>query len=109
MKARKPDSKAVTEARADLAGLLRDLRGIKSKVLVLSRRMKRAAKTGEIIGRVEGKPYTVEDWLADTFHSLATEAALEEAIREFSLEVHDNPLPLARYHVIDTLEGELVV
>ncbi len=106
--ARQPDSKAVAEARAELARLLGDLRGIKSKVLAVSRRMKRAARTGEVIGKAAGKPYTVEDWLADSFHSLATEAALEDAIGEFVHEVRDDPREMARYHVKETLEGELV-
>jgi hypothetical protein len=105
---RQPDSKPVAEVRVELAAMTRDLRAIKTRAHALSRRLKRAARTGEIIGRVKGKPYTVEDWCADGLHGLVEDLALSEAIRNFANEVHMDYREMARFHVVSTLGGELV-
>ena len=106
-KQREPDSKAVAEARVELAAMTRDLRTIRTRALALSRRLRRAARSGEIVGRAEGRPYTVEDWCADSLKGLVHDGGLAEAIHEFANEARSDYRDMARFHVVNTLGGEL--
>lgn len=65
MTARKRESAAVTAACADLAGIASELNRIRGQMRAIAGRLKVAAKTAEVLGEVEGRPYTVEGWIAD--------------------------------------------
>jgi hypothetical protein len=108
MTKRQPDSKAVAEARVELAAITKDLRAVRTRALALSQRLKRAARMGEIIGQADGKPYMVEDWCADSLKGLVHDGGVDRAIRAFARETRDDYRDMARFHVVSTLEGELV-
>jgi hypothetical protein len=104
------DSAAVVRARVELVAMARELRTIRARVLTMSHRFKRAAAAGEIIGKVDGKPYMVEDWIAGSLEGLVADKGgiFDEAIREFAAEAREDFRELARSYLTEGLGGELV-
>ena len=101
MTKRQPDSTAIAEARVELAGILRDLTAIERRSLALSNRLKRAARTGEVVGAIAGKPYALENYLADVLRSTATEdgGSLHDCIAAFASLSREDYRVGARYYV----------
>lgn len=81
----KPDSKAVAEARVELAAIVEDLKGIKARALALERRLKRAAKSATPLGEIDGTPTTEEAWLAGGI-GCTVDDSLKAVIAEFAEE-----------------------
>lgn len=83
------------------------------RVLALSRRLKRAARTGEVLGTIvddlypNGQPYTAEDWIADNLKTQATERGgeLRDSIRILARIAGEDSRKWARFH-IRSMSGE---
>jgi chromosome segregation ATPase len=78
-KERKPDSKAVAEARVELAAIVGELRAAKTRMQAVARRLERAGKRAQPLGELDGEPYTEERWLAGSIRG-TVEEGLEDAI-----------------------------
>lgn len=114
MAKKRPYSKVVTGARADLAAIAADLRVIKARALGLERRLSRAAMTGDVIGTRHDngeppRPYTVEEFLAGRIYGDVFEVggALDDAIHNFTDHASDNLLARAQECLLD-LDGTLI-
>lgn len=105
---REPESRAMLEARVELAAIAGELRTIKARAVALERRLRRAARTAEVVGTIEGKPYTVEVCLAGSIHGELhdNEGNLTEAVRVFAHLAHEDHRKWARF-VIKDWKGEL--
>lgn len=83
MTKRQPDSKAVAEARVELAAIVEELKGIKARATAIERRLKRAAKSAKPLGELDGTPTTEEAWLAGGI-GCTIEDSLKTVIAEFA-------------------------
>ncbi len=99
----RPDSKAVAGAREDLAAIVSDLRAIKARVLSVERRLRRAARTGDVVGTRHDngeppRPYTVEEYLAGCLYGDVYEVGgnLDTAIKNFADDARGNIRARAR-------------
>jgi hypothetical protein len=80
MAKRQPDSKAVAASRVELAAIVEDFKGIKTRARAIARRLKAAARTAEPAGDLDGEPWTEEAWLADYLRSTILDDSLDEII-----------------------------
>ncbi len=85
MTKRQPDSKAVAEARVELAAIVEDLRAAKARAVAIERRLKRAAKSAKPLGEIDGMPTTEEAWLAAGIGTCIDES-LKTTIEDLSKE-----------------------
>jgi hypothetical protein len=119
MAKRQPDSKAISEARVQVAEIVGELRATKKRMLALSGRLKGAARTGEVLGTIvndeltitlhpNGQPYTAEDWFADRLRVEAkgNESHLSDSIRELANLAREDHRESARFHV-RSMNGEV--
>lgn len=107
-KQREPETQAVLEAKAELGKIVADLRAAKTRAMTLERRLKRAARTGEVVGTIGGKAYTVEESLAGEIHSNIhdNDGHLAETIRSLARLARENARSWARV-VVKDCKGEL--
>ena len=95
-KKREPETQAVLEAKADVANIVENLRGVKADVLAVTRRLRRAAGTAPTIGTFDdGSEETAEGWVADALESIVRDE-IAEAIRVLALEVRTDWRPEIR-------------
>ena len=65
------ESEAVAAARAEVVSITRELGELQRRLVTQVQALRRAAPAGEAIGIIDGKPFTVEGWLADYLESNA--------------------------------------
>jgi hypothetical protein len=89
------------QARVELRGIVAQLEVIQARMLDLSQRLTRAAPTGEVIWKVDGKPFTLEEWLSDALRSDALEGSLADCIAELQADARNFQHADAGYHVVN--------
>lgn len=90
--ARKPDSAAVAEPRVELVGIVGELRATRKRALALVRRLRRAAKTGEVLGKINAETFTVENDLAECIYMnvFDFDGALDAGVKNFARLVRED-------------------
>jgi hypothetical protein len=85
-KGREPDSKAIAEARVELAGIVGELRATKRRALALVRQLENAASTAPALYvGTDGTRCTIEGTAADLIADTVN-ACLGRAIKDFTKE-----------------------
>jgi len=92
------ESVVMRQARVELRGIVAELQVIQAHLLDLSLRLRRVAPAGEVIGEVDGKPFTLEQWLSDTLRSDALDGRLADAVRELEADARDDHHASASYY-----------
>jgi hypothetical protein len=64
-KTKAQESEAVAAARAEVVSVTRELGKLQRRLVTQAQALRQAASAGEAIGIMDGKPWTVEQWLAD--------------------------------------------
>ena len=87
---RKTESKAVQDARRELGDIARELRPYVARIKAITARLRKAAKTGEVIGTwPDGRRQTVEAWAAGSIAGLVSrdsEGDLADAVTNIARE-----------------------
>lgn len=94
-KTRKAESKTVMEARAELAGIIADLRPIRARALAIARRLERADERATPTVEYDGELHTEEWFLAGAVRLIANDH-LSEAIQGWGKDARGTGGSLAK-------------